>query len=116
MKTPKIPLAEIMAILLVAHAASGSDFRVSGRVIDGQTGDALEGVAVGFFFDPFASDPNALPSLLSTNTDATGEFVFLNLPGELSGHLQIIELPDGYLMPLTCRDNLFMRPVFMETG
>jgi hypothetical protein len=79
-------------------AADG--YRVFGRVLNGTTGSPITNVNVGFFFDPLSSAVDADPILLSTNTDAAGNFAFDNLPGELSGDVRLTELPAGYVIPM----------------
>ena len=100
MKAIKAFLVGITVIRLLTDSTTATDLRAYGKVVDGLTVTGLVGVTVGFFFDPLASSSNDLPILVSTNTDANGEFVFPNLSGELSGHLQIVQLPAGYVVPM----------------
>lgn len=85
---------------VVLSTVYGGEFRTHGRVIDGGTSQALANVQVDILYDPLASAVDALPILVSTNTNASGEFSFDDLPGELSGELQIATLPVGYVVPL----------------
>lgn len=89
-----------VACFFVMSTGYGADFGAHGRVIDVGTGQSLTNVHIGFLYDPLASAAGELPVLVGTNTDANGEFSFGNLPGELSGQLQIVALPTGYSAPM----------------
>jgi hypothetical protein len=82
------------------RAEASSGYRVFGRIIDGATQQALTNVEVQLYYDPLASGTNDDVVLISTNTDVNGYYSFDNLSGEMEGTARILELPDGYVVPL----------------
>ncbi len=101
MKAPrKLAWLWLSSLLVVGGRANAAAYRVFGYVIDGGTSQSLTNVQVDFLYDPLASAADALPVLVSTNTDSNGEFSFDGLPGELSGELQVLTLPTGYSVPM----------------
>ncbi|HXI84548.1 MAG TPA: carboxypeptidase-like regulatory domain-containing protein [Verrucomicrobiae bacterium] len=81
-------------------AQTGASYRVSGRVIDGITSSGISNVEVQLYYVPLASKTNDLTTFVATNADVNGHYEFDGLPGELEGHLRVLQLPVGYVTPL----------------
>src|SRR5712671_6850099 len=102
-------LGMMLSVMVAASSLCGpcgsasalTDYRVFGRVIDGRTNRGLANVTVQFHYDSLASSPDTLPVLVTTNTDANGQYGFANLPGELEGGVDILELPASCVAPLS---------------
>ncbi len=93
----------ITAVCLLFHAATyvvAETYRVSGRVIDGTLATGLTNVEVHLYYVPLDSTTNDQTTFVATNTDVNGEYAFEALPGELEGHVRILELPTGYVTPM----------------
>ena len=80
------------------QAASG--YQVFGRVVDGKTQRGLANVEIELYYVPLASKTNDKTISATTNTDVNGQYSFDNLPGELEGDVRILEMPNGYVVPL----------------
>jgi hypothetical protein len=89
-----------ISLFLLDVSVDASSFRVHGKVFDGTSTQTVAGVTIDFLYATLSLPVDALPTLVSTNSDANGEFDFGDLGGELSGELQILELPVNGVVPM----------------
>jgi len=87
-------------LICAATHVAAQTYQVSGRVIDGASSTGITNVEVQLYYVPLNSTTNDLTTFVSTNTDASGDYTFDGLPGQLEGHARILELPDGYAVPM----------------
>ena len=85
----------VAGILTASGETTGPVYRVYGRVLDGGTTNGLLGVEVQMYYSPLTDKPGDESILATAKTDANGRYAFESLPGELEGHVRILELPAG---------------------
>jgi Bacterial TSP3 repeat len=95
-----VSIGAMSALVCVASHAVAQTYRVSGRVIDGANSIGITNVEIQLYYVSLNSTTNDLTSFASTNTDMNGDYTFDGLPGELEGHVRILELPTAYLSPM----------------
>ena len=95
-----ITIAVVLICAITHSAQTGLAYRVSGRVINGETSTGIRNVEVEIYYDPLNSKTNDQNTLVATKTDVNGNFIFDALPGESEGSVRIRELPADYVSPM----------------
>jgi len=105
-------------LLVVGSAFAQPDpqYHVFGHVLDCASNRGLPGVEVEIYYSPLASGTNDDNILATTKTDTKGGYSFDNLPGELEGHVRILELSGSYVAPLKQNVRLHMANTAREVN